>query len=515
MSKENKLIIGSIVAVVIMAIGFTYAYFAAIIEGNRKNITINMTDLRIIFNGGDTIEGSNLYSEDNFDVVKTFTIENKTKSGYEYNLVIEDLVNTTATNDSLVYKITCDDSNGYNMDDFKELPKSPVASNVTLAFNIGINKKSIQTYTIEIKYINKTDVDQSADMGAKLSGKIFITKGEAPNLLSSIILDNKIKVDRTDFISSNLEDTSGYVYQTNKTEDGSTVYYFSGKNPNNWVQFGIYGTNDDTNSLWSSGDSMYWRILRTNEDGSVRLIYSGTSPHSANVYIGEVLSNNVSNSESDFEPALNVGYMYGTTDSLATARTNVNDSKIKQLLDMWYVENLLPDDFYSSFISKDAIYCNDRSMKNKQIYTWGSYERLYDANNVTYKCGGDGNGGLIESSQTQLDKFSVSTEGGGNGQLTYPIGLPTADEVVFAGVGSGITDARETWLYDNENQGLSTMTPYYGALVAVLHGGLLREGIYGLVRPVISLDTCAKISNGNGTASSPYVLDTCSCGLCD
>ena len=207
MSKENKLIIGSIVAVVIMAIGFTYAYFMANIEGDRKNITINMTDLRIIFNGGDTIEGSNLYSEDNFDVVKTFTIENKTKSEYKYNLVIEDLVNTTVTSGSLVYKITCDDSNGYNMTDFQDLPKALTATNTTLAHNIPIASKALQTYTIEIKYINKVDVNQSADMGAILSGQLFIEKFEYrnKNLTAVMLEDNPTISERTDFSVANTE----------------------------------------------------------------------------------------------------------------------------------------------------------------------------------------------------------------------------------------------------------------------------------------------------------------------
>ena len=511
MSKENKLIIGSIVAVVIMAIGFTYAYFAAIIEGNRKNITINMTDLRIIFNGGDTIEGSNLYSEDNFDVVKTFTIENKTKSGYEYNLVIEDLVNTTATNDSLVYKITCDDSNGYNMDDFKELPKSPVASNVTLAFNIGINKKSIQTYTIEIKYINKTDVDQSADMGAILSGKLYISKGTPmPTLAEAMLRDNPTISERTDFSVVNTENTTGTLFKTNKTEDGSDVYYYSGNTTNNWVKFGKF----------------YWRIIRSNEDGSVRVLYSGTSPDTTQGYIGTSVYN------SSYNDPMYVGYMYGTSGSLANNRTNTNDSTIKTTIDTWYKENLLT--VYDKYISKTAIYCNDRSVgtgtySTGSTFYYGARTRLSNYT-PTYKCGGDGTDGLFESTQATADKFSASTEGGGNGQLKYPVAMMTSDELSFAG-GKKFTNliSPYAWYYTNSQGKAITGSVMWLSLspndwdgshaqVWFVYGSgnpgfLYDNGVNFFigVRPVVSLASCVGIKSGDGTPSYPYVIDESSC----
>ena len=598
MSKENKLIIGSIVAVVIMAIGFTYAYFAAIIEGDRKNITINMTDLRIIFNGGDTIEGSNLYSEDNFDVVKTFTIENKTKSEYKYNLVIEDLVNTTVTSGSLVYKITCDDSNGYNMTDFQDLPKALTATNTTLAYNIPIASKALQTYTIEIKYINKVDVNQSADMGATLSGKLFIREFSYRNksLTAVMLEDNPTISERTDFSVTNVANTTGKIYKTNKTEDGSDVYYYSGNTTNNWVKFGketrasctyndkevmfinfdnyqfkesnltesectstnVCNLNDqyyyvglteaqcttDENGpkgTWVSSkavynviveqEDIYWRIIRTNEDKSVRLLYSGLDPATTKGYIG-----NFGFKLSDSDP-MYVGYMYGTSDSLENNRTNENDSTIKKTIDSWYENNLLTN--YDKYISKTAIYCNDRSVgsgtynssySGNSSFYFGSYTRLYSNRAPSYKCGANTSNGLFESTQALADKFSASTTGGGNGQLKYPVALMTADEIAFAG---GTSTTRLTspyaWYYTN-SQGESitgvdrwwTISPYewsgYSAHVWGVGGfgdpGYLIDGYvrndYG-VRPSVSLASCVGIKSGDGTPSYPYVIDESSC----
>ena len=593
MSKENKLIIGSIVAVVIMAIGFTYAYFVANIEGDRKNITINMTDLRIIFNGGDTIEGSDLYSEDNFDVVKTFTIENKTKSEYKYNLVIEDLVNTTATTGSLVYKITCDDSNGYNMTDFQDLPKALTATDTTLAYNIPIASKSLQTYTIEIKYINKEDVDQSADMGATLSGKLYISKGSYPNLLTTILKDNPTISERTDFSTTFTENTTGTLFKTDKTDTGSEVYYYAGNTTNNWVKFGKetiqectyngeqvqYGIyNDETGyykevrkvasseecvstnvcsdayygpiiglteeqcgnvgSTWTTDKAtagskvekdIYWRIIRTNEDKSVRLLYSGLNPATTKGYIGGSAFN------LSYNDPMYVGYMYGTSGSLDSNRTNTNDSTIKTYIDNWYENTLLTN--YDKYLSKTAIYCNDRSVPNNNYSTsnsfdYGAYTRLSNYT-PTYKCGGDGTDGLFESTQAIADKFSAGTTGGGNGQLKYPIALMTADELAFAGGVKWTTlSSPYAWYYTN-SQGESITGSYwwlslstiawYGSFANVWDvggsgypGRLDFNGSFNVqsdrgVRPSVSLASCVGIKSGNGTPESAYEIDENSC----
>ena len=45
--------------------GASYAYFTTRIEGNRKDITIDMSELKIIFTNGDAIEESDVYAEDN------------------------------------------------------------------------------------------------------------------------------------------------------------------------------------------------------------------------------------------------------------------------------------------------------------------------------------------------------------------------------------------------------------------------------------------------------------------
>ena len=557
--KERKYLVLGITLVLLTFVGVSLAYFLTTIEGDRKNITINTSDLRVIFTNGDAIEGTEI--EPGWSVTKTFSVENKTKNEYKYNIVIEDLVNTFVTEGYLQYKITSTDG-GYNMDDFKDVPKSPNAIDVILAYNVSIPSKSIQNYTITIQYRNDEEEDQSIDslLDAIVTGNIFITEGTIKPALAEVILrDNPTIEERTDFSVTNEANTTGTIYQTDKTEDGSTVYYYSGNTTNNWVKFGKYqkdfvkyrgyysattstdfkeyNTMDECTSATSfnincteqkyasDGDDMYWRIIRTNEDGSLRLLYSGISPDTTKGYIGTSPFN------STVGNPMYVGYMYGTSGSLENNRTNENDSTIKTYIDTWYENNLLNN--YDKYISKTAIYCNDRSISSNQSYSISDYfnygvsTRLRSNKIPTYKCGGDGNGGLFESIQAYADKFSASTDGGGNAQLKYPVALMTADEIAFAGgVNGKAFSSSYAWYYAN-SQGESITDNYAWYLLSpVVWGGSLSHmfnisndsagpgyvnvspagSSYGN-RPSISIASCVKIKSGDGTPDNPYVVD--------
>ena len=504
--KEKKYLVLGITLVLLTFVGVSLAYFLTTIEGDRKNITINTADLRVIFTNGDAIEGTGI--EPGWSVTKSFSVENKSKNEYKYNIVIEDLVNTFKTTGYLQYKITSTDG-GYNMDDFKDVPKSSIATNTVLAYSVSIASKSTQNYTITIQYKNDENVDQSIDslLDAVVTGKLYINEGTYPTLSEVILRDNPTISERTDFSVTNTANTTGIIYKTNKTEDGSTVYYYSGNTSKNWVKFAGF----------------YWRIIRTNEDGSVRLLYSGTSHDTTEGYIGVSKFNTSSNNP------MYVGYMYGTSGSLENNRTNTNDSTIKTVIDKWYENNLLTN--YDKYISKDAIYCNDRSVKDNLYSTssdfnYGSYTRLDTNGNQihmpvpTYKCGGNKNGGLFESTQAIEDKFSASTEVGGNGQLKYPIAMMTIDELSFAG-GLRLTSliSPYAWYYTN-SQGTSITESYVWWSLSPIafssHGGagvwrVTAGGLYddsvelgGGVRPVLSLKACVNYLSGDGTPTTPY-----------
>ena len=483
--KQTILVVASLLVVVLSV---TLAYFTAQIIGKGKDVSVSSADLKIIFTDSDgAISGSNI--EPGWSDTKTFTVENNSKSEYKYNIVIKDLLNTFVTNGYLQYKITST-NDGYNMTEFKDVPKSGTATDKILAYSVVIPNGVTQSYTIEFKYANDESVDQSDDMGRKLSGTLFITEGtEDPNktLYKQLLADKSTVLTRTDFSTVLTADNTKTLYTS--TEDSKTVYYFAGNATDNWVKFGKNASNQD----------LYWRIIRTNSDGSVRLLYHGTSTTATDAYIGTSAFN------SSFNNIAYVSYMYGNLGSVANARENTTNSTIKTIIDNWYKDNLNTN--YGKYLSTTAVYCNDRSTSDNTNF--GAYTRLYTNKTPSYDCA------------ATEDKFTVDTSTG-NGKLTYPIALMTADEVSFAG-GVYATNA-PTWYYKNSANGSSTgskfwwlLSPYYwygsDARVFVVRGssspGYLNydyvDRTYG-VRPAISLKSCIKYSTGNGSASDPYTI---------
>ena len=311
-------------------------------------------------------------------------------------------------------------------------------------------------------------------------------------LLGKLLADNPTRKTRTDFNTTFTETNTGTLYKATESIAGSTskdVYYFAGNAKNNWVKFGGF----------------YWRIIRTNHDGSVRLLYSGTSYNTTSGYIGTSKFNN------SYNNPMYVGYMYGTSGSLASNRTNTKNSTIKTYIDNWYSTNL---NSYSKYISTEAVYCNDREV-GSGTYSTGSefyyapYGRLFTNKTPTYNC-------------TNIkDSFSGSNS---EAKLTYPIGLMTADEIAYAG-GKVYTKNPDAWYYLNSAGGSITGSTHWWSLsprswddnasgVWIGVGSSTPGNIGGNqvntsngVRPAISIKSCALWSSGNGSSSSPYEIN--------
>ena len=301
---------------------------------------------------------------------------------------------------------------------------------------------------------------------------------------------------RTDFSTVLTNDNTKTLYTS--TENGTTVYYFAGNATDNWVKFGKNASNQD----------LYWRIIRTNSDGGVRLLYHGTSTTATDAYIGTSAFN------SSFDNIAYVSYMYGSLGSIPGARENTNNSTIKTAIDKWYKDNLNTN--YGKYISTTAVYCNDRTYTVSGSDTlFGARTRLYTNKTPTYDCA------------ATEDKFTVDSSTG-NGKLTYPIALMTADEVSYAG-GLWIKNA-PTWYYYNSAKGSSTgstcwwlLSPSYwnGSSAIVFRvlgssdpGYLINNNVYFtyVVRPALSLKSCVKTSGGDGSASDPYTIEETSTG---
>lgn len=216
-------------------------------------------------------------------------------------------------------------------------------------------------------------------------------------------------------------------------------------------------------------------------------------------------------------------------------------SNIKTTIDNWYV-NTAKLQNYSSFL-EDTIWCNDRNIidgillsnsavsdDSIQVSTYNSWRNV-------------SNGQPSFSCLNARDSYNVAG-GLGNGRLEYPVGLLTADEIMYAG---GTTNgANNTYYLYTANNDIATMTPskstggrylntyshWSSANIAYIdvNGRISGGGIYEVkkddfrqddprsettvgkvthiygIRPVIALKNTALVKGGDGKASSPYIV---------
>ena len=326
---------------------------------------------------------------------------------------------------------------------------------------------------------------------------------------------------------------------------GMKSYYFRGAVDNNWVKFGKYSSDiikyrgyySETSTKYKeydsisacqsassynvnctaytyakAGDDIYWRIIRINGDGSIRMIYSGTTKPSEDtsvtgsngVYMtgtGTQISTSAFNSSHD-NPSYG-GYMYTVSQQYG----NSTSSTIKTKLENWYKTTTLETDSDTkALISQEQIFCNDRSVTSGSFSTtdtfyYAAFRRLYYTDEK-----------LILTCPTESDKFTSKKSSIGNKTLDYPVGLITADEVAMAGGVYGSSNTNSSY-YLYTNQDYWTGSPrgfslgYTDVLFVTSSGNLYIDYVDGSrgVRGVVSLSSKAKLS-GSGTYNDVYTV---------
>lgn len=208
------------------------------------------------------------------------------------------------------------------------------------------------------------------------------------------------------------------------------VYYYRGQISNNFVVWNGY----------------CWSIVRTTENGGVKLIYDnpvssdGTCLETAHTINGSVPFNN---SVASYGMA-QFGYMYeGTTD----VTKNTYDSAIKTVIDDWFKNNILDGEDELD----DAVFCNDRKIVKNDYYT-ESYLRLtMNPSDPDYYYYSHQDYDVRLDCDNLQDKFTRDKENG-NGDLSFPIALITADEGTLAGnCSSTCNSSASTLPYSNKS----------------------------------------------------------------
>ncbi len=292
--------------------------------------------------------------------------------------------------------------------------------------------------------------------------------------ITDIIPTLNAKTESPDF--SQIATTDEGVYAVSDGMYGGTSYYWRGATTTNYVRFGGY----------------CWRIIRINGDGTMRLIYDGTTCHNN----GEVTTDSIAVANTVYNSSYNkseyVGWKYTEGLQRPNSATEGTDATIKIALENWYNSNIRNNTTYSGKVA-DGKYCNDRNVQSGSTWTSvpsGSF------NYVGYN--------RINTGAPTLSCAALDT-------YTLKVGLITADEVMYAG--GKFANNTSYYLYNGHDYW--TMSPHfmdvgtsgsYACMFYVYSNGYLYSwgvnGEFG-IRPVINLNANINLS-GNGTINDPY-----------
>ena len=495
--KNKKLYITLfIISLIILGIGGTLAVFTA--SATATNITqIKSGNLTMTIDGGGNVNASFMPAKctSEYAIKKKIVASATNTSGGKVSFSIGLNVTTLSADfkrTTMKYALsTAEDSctNG--------LVANGNFSNATVGSDIWIVKNDYDNITNTSNTYTKTyylyiwlDEKETQNLSGSISVKLKGTSSNNPSLtteaeIEKILLYDTIKnaADTTtqiDFSKTSEQDNTNGIYTTTNTDSGNPVYYYRG-NVDNRVIFANY----------------CWRIVRTTKTGGVKLIYDGVPSNGQCNNTGSNSTIGGSAFISSGDNAKYVGYMYGSS---IDDETYTDDSTIKKKIDNWYEANMRS---YTSQL-EDTVFCNDRSYtKDGSDLYFGASTRLETNKTPTLKC------------QNTKDKFTINTSNG-NGALTYPVGLITADEMAYAGgkfsSRSGVN--RSFYLYTGQNYW--ALSPYYSNDLVAGEFALNSDGVLSVgpvdlsagVRPSVSLQPgIAMTGGGAGTAADPFIVE--------
>ena len=380
---------------------------------------------------------------------KTFTL---TVNVYADGKVVTDNLDTTNTLDSItVSDCTLDPVFNSATTEYSCTVKNNISS-VNVNATATSSKSKVRGLGAKdlVEGKNTLPIRVIAEDGSEKIYNINITrKAGASSLKNEIMKNSVITANPTLTTSSNNTSDASGLYKSTATNTGEATYYFRGNVTNNYVSF--------------AGQT--WRIVRINEDGTVRIVMKDGINNNANYAFNSNYNNYT--------------YMYYT------------NSQAKTTLESWYQTNIGNKPDLASKVASGNYYCEQAKAKYSDSYTSGNATMTtYTSYTPDFKCSSDGNRkGLVNGS----------------------VGLLTYDEVVYAGGYRGQSN-NSYYLYDNTH--FWTMSPAGFApgssYVWSVHtsGSINDYAVYNAfaVRPVIIL-AADVLATGSGTSSDPFVIE--------
>ena len=385
---------------------------------------------------------------------KTFTL---TVNVYADGKVVTDNLDTTNTLDSItVSDCTLDPAFNSATTEYSCTVKNSV-TNVTVNATATSTKSKVRGLGSKdlVEGKNTLPIRVIAEDGSEKIYNVNVTrKGEGKELKSEIMKNTVITADPTLTNSSNnTKDESG-LYKSTDTNTGEATYYFRGNVENNYVSFAGFT----------------WRIVRINEDRTIRIVMQDGINDNANIRF------NLNNDDNH-----NYTYMYYT------------NSNAKTTLESWYQTNIGSKADLAKNVASGAYYCEQAKVKYSDSWTSGN------ATMITYT--------------SYTPDFKCSSDGNGKGVVSSSVGLLTYDEVVYAGGYYGQNN-RNYYLYNSAIY-WCTMSPvgFSGSTSGIWYidnnGHISLYNATGSIklRAVLNLKADIQISDGDGTKENPFVVE--------
>ena len=381
---------------------------------------------------------------------KTFTL---TVNVYADGKVITDNLDTTNTLDSItVSDCTLDPVFNSDTTEYSCTVKNSVES-VTVNATATSSKSKVRGLGTRELTVGKNTlpIRVTAEDGSEKIYNVNITRKRKATSLKNEIMKNKIITAEPTLTTSsnNTSDASG-LYASTATNTGKPTYYFRGNIENNYVNFAGFT----------------WRIVRVNEDGTIRIIMQDGINNNARYQF------NLNNS--------NYTHMY------------YSNSEVKTQLENWYQTNIGSKLDLAKNVVSGAYYCEQAKAKQSDSATSGS------ATMTTYN--------------KYTPDFKCSSDGNGKGLVNANVGLLNYDEVVYAG---GYTNQNNSNYYlNNPVIYWWTMSPdgFSGSFsnVWIVNSTGSVSDTYVVnsrhLRPVLSLNADTQISDGDGSKENPFVV---------
>ena len=399
--------------------------------------TSNQTDI----NGKEFTAMVNVYS--NAKVISAE--EQKLRSNADIqSITIGDNVLTSVTDKDWDYEITLDNPDTlklnvipkYALADIKiDKDNQVISNNSEVSLVGGNNIYKITITSTDQKNTKEYKINVKVKQIEKVSifGKQYEVIDAEPTLKTS---------------SNNTSDASG-LYKSTATNTGEPTYYFRGNVTNNYVSFA----------------GQIWRIVRVNEDGTIRIVMQDGINSNANIAFNSKYNN--------------YSYMY---------YTNII---VKTQLESWYQTNIGSKTNLASKVATGAYYCEQAKVKYDSSWTSERAEMtFYQIYTPDFKCTADGNG---------------------KGPVNASVGLLSYDEVVYAG--GYYNQSNSNYYLNNSAIHWWTMSPagFSGSNSNVwgvyTSGRITNYSVTNTnsLRAVLNLNADT-LATGSGASSDPYVV---------